>query len=579
MDRHRTSPPATRLLALLLTGLTWVGLPAAVAAADAPGTCSSASTSPTNTWVRDTIASSADVDWFRFSIATGTRAQLTLGDVPADYDLALYAGCSTLLASSTRPGVEFEEIYRQLPAGAYRVRVTGFDGAHSTAAYALRLRTLAWGMPILSSTEWTDSSGYLHIVGEVLNNTAEPRRWIQVDASLRDGSGAIIRRAVGYPEVPTLQPWTRSPFEIVTRRPAGFARATLVVCTPSAGGCRAGEVAAPPSSSVVISGSGVVVDSSGRRHYTGTFRNAGSTTAHLPRVAVTLYNARGNVRGLASGPAAAQAVAVGASTAYDVIAAGTTSPNRAPALGIADATGCSTGQRYSGAQENLVPPLGRASAGGRVALTFDMGGRMTPAVKILKLLVANRVCATIFPTGAISRTTEGQAALAIVKAHPELFELGNHTMNHCDLVRGGGGAPGAAEAAFCNSLAPSPTEAEVKQELRDGDAWVREYVGMPTSPLWRAPYGVSSATVRAWAAEAGWTKHVDWNIDTIDWKPTSQGGPTARSMTLKVVNGATSGSIVLMHLGGYETLDALQGMIDGLRSRGFALTTVSDLAM
>ncbi len=49
-------------------------------------------------------------------------------------------------------------------------------------------------------------------------------------------------------------------------------------------------------------------------------------------------------------------------------------------------------------------------------------------------------------------------------------------------------------------------------------------------------------------------------------------------MTLKVVNGATSGSIVLMHLGGYETLDALQSMIDGLRSRGFTLTTVSDLA-
>jgi peptidoglycan/xylan/chitin deacetylase (PgdA/CDA1 family) len=195
------------------------------------------------------------------------------------------------------------------------------------------------------------------------------------------------------------------------------------------------------------------------------------------------------------------------------------------------------------------------------------------------VLVANRVCATIFPTGAISRTAEGQAALAIVKAHPELFELGNHTMNHCDLVRGGGGAPGGAEATFCRGLSPSPTEAEVKKELRDGDAWIQTYTGMPTSPLWRAPYGVSNGTVRTWAAQAGWTKHVDWDIDTIDWKPVGQGGPTARSMTLKVVNGATSGSIVLMHLGGYETLDALQSMIDGLRSRGFALTTVSDLAM
>ena len=83
------------------------------------------------------------------------------------------------------------------------------------------------------------------------------------------------------------------------------------------------------------------------------------------------------------------------------------------------------GPRYTGGQENIVPPLTRASATGRVALTFDMGGRMTPAVTILKILVENRVCATLFPTGSISRTAEGQAALAIVKAHPELFEVGN----------------------------------------------------------------------------------------------------------------------------------------------------------
>ena len=35
----------------------------------------------------------------------------------------------------------------------------------------------------------------------------------------------------------------------------------------------------------------------------------------------------------------------------------------------------------------------------QIALTFDMGGRMTPAVKILERLLIDRVCATIFPTG------------------------------------------------------------------------------------------------------------------------------------------------------------------------------------
>jgi peptidoglycan/xylan/chitin deacetylase (PgdA/CDA1 family) len=43
------------------------------------------------------------------------------------------------------------------------------------------------------------------------------------------------------------------------------------------------------------------------------------------------------------------------------------------------------------------------------------------------------------------------------------------------------------------------------------------------------------------------------------------------------VTSATSGSIVLMHLGGYETLDALRIMVPALRERGLLLTSVSDL--
>jgi peptidoglycan/xylan/chitin deacetylase (PgdA/CDA1 family) len=67
-----------------------------------------------------------------------------------------------------------------------------------------------------------------------------------------------------------------------------------------------------------------------------------------------------------------------------------------------------------------------------------------------------------------------------------------------------------------------------------------------------------------------------WDIDTIDWKPTNQGGPTAQQIATKVVTNAQSGSIVLMHLGGYETLDALHLMVPGLRDRGFLLTSISD---
>jgi peptidoglycan/xylan/chitin deacetylase (PgdA/CDA1 family) len=210
-------------------------------------------------------------------------------------------------------------------------------------------------------------------------------------------------------------------------------------------------------------------------------------------------------------------------------------------------------------------------AGAEVALTFDMGGRLDPALQIMNLLAANKVCATIFPTGAMSQTAIGQQVLAIIKAHPELFEVGNHTMHHCDLVRGGQGSPTTAPCA-----GGPPTAAFIRKELTDAAAILKAGTGQNPIPYWRPPYGSYNQAVLDAAASVGYTKTLLWDVDTIDWMPISQGGPTAQQIANKVVGNAVNGSVVLMHLGGYETLDALKIMIPGLRHRGFTLTSISD---
>jgi peptidoglycan/xylan/chitin deacetylase (PgdA/CDA1 family) len=68
-----------------------------------------------------------------------------------------------------------------------------------------------------------------------------------------------------------------------------------------------------------------------------------------------------------------------------------------------------------------------------------------------------------------------------------------------------------------------------------------------------------------------------WDVDTIDWKPTADGGPTSDDIEAKVLSRAKGGSIVLMHLGGYETLDALPGVVAGLRKRGLEPVTLSEM--
>ena len=234
------------------------------------------------------------------------------------------------------------------------------------------------------------------------------------------------------------------------------------------------------------------------------------------------------------------------------------------------ASGCHAGNRVPAGEQQTFSRV--AGAGHAVALTLDMGGRLVPGIDILNFLIANEVCTTIFPTGAMADTPGGQQVMAVIAAHPELFEIGNHTMHHCDLVRGGGGSPTAAP---CKGI--TPTADFVRSELTDAAAILARLSGQQPVPYWRPPYGVNNRSVGDAAASVGYTKTVMWDVDTIDWKPIADGGPSAQQIATKVVGHAVDGSIVLMHLGGYETLDALKIMVPALRERGLLLTTVSDL--
>jgi peptidoglycan/xylan/chitin deacetylase (PgdA/CDA1 family) len=235
--------------------------------------------------------------------------------------------------------------------------------------------------------------------------------------------------------------------------------------------------------------------------------------------------------------------------------------------GTARELNCRTGPKPAAGGQQIFTTV--AGAGASVALTFDMGGRLDPALKIMKKLLLYGVCTTIFPTGATSQTSIGSGVLDLVEAYPQIFEVGNHTMHHCDLVNGGGGTA-------CPSTRPS--DAFVRQELTDAAAIIRDGSGKRPAPYWRPPYGAHDAAVRAAAASVGYTKTVMWGIDTIDWQRVGRGGPTAAEMAAKVVNGAEHGTIVLMHLGGWHTAEALPWMVWKLRTeRGLRPTSLTDL--
>jgi peptidoglycan/xylan/chitin deacetylase (PgdA/CDA1 family) len=199
-----------------------------------------------------------------------------------------------------------------------------------------------------------------------------------------------------------------------------------------------------------------------------------------------------------------------------------------------------------------------ARGGNAVALTFDLGGRVEPAVDIVTWLIANDVAATIFPTGStLSETAAGREIAALVASRPDLLTMGNHSWDHPDFT--------------------TLSAAAIRDQLERTDAAVTSAIGIRSTPLFRPPYGAHDADARAAVGAAGWPYLVMWDIDTIDWRPVSDGGPTADDIRTKVLSRAEGGSIVLMHLGGFNTLDALPGIVDGLRARGLEPVTLHRL--
>ena len=187
-----------------------------------------------------------------------------------------------------------------------------------------------------------------------------------------------------------------------------------------------------------------------------------------------------------------------------------------------------------------------------VALTFDDGpGPYTS--RILDILRRSGARGTFFVIGQQVSGGAGVLRRALREGHA----LANHSWNHANLAGGGAG------------------------QLRATNAAVRRATGY-TPCLFRAPYGAVSGTLIGQARAQGMLT-IQWDVDPRDWaRPGAgaiqAGGPAAEAA--RVLGGARSGSIVVMHDGGGprdQTAAALPGIIATLKRRGYRLVTVPEL--
>ncbi len=192
----------------------------------------------------------------------------------------------------------------------------------------------------------------------------------------------------------------------------------------------------------------------------------------------------------------------------------------------------------------------RRSEAGRpyVALTFDDGGPAWRVNEILDILKEAGVRSTFFLLGEWVRANPDEVRRMAAEGH----EIANHSYSH-------------PRFSWLSTAA-------MREEILAAREALREVTGRDGAPFFRPPYGVYNGTLTGLLNELGYRALVMWDVDSRDWS-----GLDADTISRQVAGDAAAGSVVLFHLHGAHTAEALREVIPALRARGYGLTTLGNL--
>ncbi|MDW0163809.1 MAG: FxLYD domain-containing protein [Nitrososphaeraceae archaeon] len=71
------------------------------------------------------------------------------------------------------------------------------------------------GLQILSHNSFTDSVGYLHVVGEVQNNTPANAQFVQVIGTFYDNNNQVVGTQFTYTNPSDIGAGQKAPFELI----------------------------------------------------------------------------------------------------------------------------------------------------------------------------------------------------------------------------------------------------------------------------------------------------------------------------------------------------------------------------
>ena len=183
----------------------------------------------------------------------------------------------------------------------------------------------------------------------------------------------------------------------------------------------------------------------------------------------------------------------------------------------------------------------------RVALTFHGSGDVVLARQILQIANTRGARITVMVVGTWLSDNPGIAAEIVAGGH----QLGNHTWSHQDI----------------NSM----SESDMRQEVVRCRDLLTKITGTPGAYFRPSQTPTANALMKQVAGAAGYAVSLSYDVDSMDY--TDPGAAAVRQN----MAAARAGSIVSMHLGHQDTIDALPGVLDDLRTKGLAAVTVGKL--
>ena len=183
-----------------------------------------------------------------------------------------------------------------------------------------------------------------------------------------------------------------------------------------------------------------------------------------------------------------------------------------------------------------------------VALTFHGAGDPALVKKLLAIFQSTSTPVSVF---AIGKWLQGYPAVAKQMLNAG-YDIGNHTMNHYQLK--------------------TLNARRVDSEIAGCAAELKKLIG--NHGRWFRPSGTqySNAIIREAARKYGYGRCISYDVDSHDYQDVGK-----RTVLADISNSIKKGSIVSLHFGHQDTIDAMPTLLENLHAKGLKPVTLTTL--